>query len=76
MKTHYVAHGSVRGSCGHKHRSIATAQACCDRDQFDCRSLGGGHYSDRSVTPVENGHFRELTESEQEELYRIADRRA
>lgn len=76
MKPYYVAHGSIRGSCGHKHRSIATAQACCDRDQAACGSLGGGAYSDRSVAPVENGRFRELTIVEQEELYRITDRRA
>lgn len=73
MRSYYVAHGSVRGSCGHKHRTIAAAQACCEKDQRDCQSLGGGAYSDRSVTPVENGRFRDLTEAEQEELFRITD---
>lgn len=81
MSSYYIAHGSVRGSCGHKHRTIAAAQACCEKDQRDCQSLGGsGAYSDRSVTPVEERsltvktlQFRELTEAEQEELFRITD---
>lgn len=75
MSSYYIARGSVRGSCGHKHRTIAAAQTCCEKDQRDCRSLGGGAYSDRSVTPVDSGRFRDLTGSEQEELYRITDRR-
>tara|TARA_R100000656_G_scaffold104176_2_gene76316 strand:+ start:35042 stop:35512 length:471 start_codon:yes stop_codon:yes gene_type:complete len=45
----YSAEGSVRGNCGHNHRSIDTACACLLRDQRDCASLGGGTYSDRKV---------------------------
>jgi len=49
MADTYVAVGSVRGSCDHAHRSIATAVACADRDRTHCRNLGGGAYSDRGV---------------------------
>lgn len=65
---HYVAYGSVRGECAHEHRTIAAAQACCRKDQRDCGSLGGGAYSDRSVYAVEDGHRRDLTEREYDEL--------
>lgn len=68
MNTIYVAHGSVRGNCGHKHRSVVSAQACCERDDSLCRSLGGGAYSDRSVMAVEDGYRRPLTEEEAESL--------
>ena len=47
--TTYEATGSVRGSCGHKHRTIAGAEACRQRDADQCGSLGGGAYSDREV---------------------------
>ena len=37
--------GSVRGSCGHKHRTESGALRCLHADQRECRSQGG--YSDR-----------------------------
>lgn len=43
----YTAWGYVRGGCRHKHKSRATAEACAAKDRADCRSLGGGAYSDR-----------------------------
>jgi len=43
----YTTRGSVRGGCGHKHRTIETAVKCLRRDQADCRRAGG--YSDRCV---------------------------
>lgn len=43
----YTCRGSVRGSCGHAHRSAATALRCCQRDQAGCERQGG--YSDRVV---------------------------
>ena len=49
---HYETYGSVRGKCGHKHRSIRTATACLLRDRRGCESQGG--YSDRDVIAVEN----------------------
>ena len=48
-KTTYHAIGSVRGACGHAHRSIAAAVRCAHRDELACRRAGGGAYSDRVV---------------------------
>lgn len=45
--TTYTMTGSVRGNCGHKHRTISGAAACSVRDQRDCQSVGG--YSDRRI---------------------------
>lgn len=45
--TYYVTRGSVRGECGHHHRTISGALACLSRDQSGCHSQGG--YSDRDV---------------------------
>lgn len=63
----YEARGSVRGSCGHVHRTIAGAFACCERDARSCASLGGGAYSDRGVVrrdrkPLSAEESRELEE--------------
>ena len=70
--TTYTTRGSVRGCCGHNHRTIETAQKCLDRDQSGCASQGG--YSDRSVYAVEGGQRRELTEDEHDELHYLCDR--
>ena len=43
----YTTYGSVRGGCGHIHRSEATAERCLASDQRDCRA--GGGYSDRAI---------------------------
>lgn len=50
----YEAFGSVRGSCGHVHRTAEAAQACADRDRRACRALGGGANSDRAVRAIGN----------------------
>jgi len=47
MTVYYSAKGAVRGDCGHRHRTVIAAQECARQDQQDCRSLGGGAYSDR-----------------------------
>jgi len=47
--SHYASIGSVRGDCGHKHRSPRTAMSCTARDQRACRQLPGRCYSDRST---------------------------
>ena len=61
---HYTATGSVRGECGHRHRSVAAAVACARRDNAGCaRSVRGG-YSDRTVLAVEGGVQRPLDEGE------------
>jgi len=62
MSTHYTTRGSVRGCCGHKHRTIEAANRCQRDDQRGCASQGG--YSDRGIVPVEDGDERELTEAE------------
>ena len=43
----FTCRGPVRGSCGHRHRTLATALACLKSDQRGCGSVGG--YSDRDV---------------------------
>lgn len=68
--TRYKAHGSVRGSCGHNHRSITTANACAERDASRCESLGGGAYSDRRVVRCDG---RSLDDDERAELAQIGE---
>ena len=43
--TYFTSIGSVRGSCGHKHKSEDAAEACIAADQRACARQGG--YSDR-----------------------------
>lgn len=64
MNRFYTTTGSVRGCCGHKHRSIATAKRCIDKDQAGCATQGG--YSDRHVVRHDGS---ELSEDEQDELF-------
>jgi hypothetical protein len=65
---YYTTDGSVRGDCGHKHRTVEAARRCLDKDQRGCSSQGG--YSDRRVVAVDtDGQTRSLTESEYESLY-------
>lgn len=59
----YTTEGSVRGCCGHKHKSIRTAYACFVRDYEGCRSQGG--YSDRNVVQCDG---EPLTKDEGEEV--------
>lgn len=66
----YVAKGSVRGSCGHSHRSLRTATACAARDAKACASLGGGAYSDRIAVRADGVP---LSEDEIDELARLAE---
>lgn len=51
---HWTCKGDVRGDCGHKHRSYATAAACCIRDgRGVTRGHGSSAYSDRYVVFVD-----------------------
>ena len=43
----FIAYGSVRGECGHRHRSPEGAEQCAIDDDRACRVSGG--YSDRLV---------------------------
>lgn len=66
MARYYVAHGSVRGTCGHRHRTIAAATRCVAEDGRGCRGLGGGAYSDRGVRAVELAGVPESLSAEEE----------
>lgn len=59
----YTTTGSVRGSCGHSHKSLETAAKCLRRDREGCCSQGG--YSDRSVVRIDG---EPLTDDEQDEV--------
>lgn len=68
-QTRYTTRGDVRGSCGHRHGSIATAHACLERDARGCQRAGAGCYSDRRVVAVEGeGEERDLDDVEAGEL--------
>ena len=47
MTTVYTTIGSVRGCCGHRHKSREAAERCLAEDQRGCERQGG--YSDRVV---------------------------
>ena len=49
---YFTTAGSVRGGCGHKHRTLESAERCLCADARGCRKVGG--YSDRSVYAI--GH--------------------
>ena len=65
-KRAYTTYGSVRGSCGHKHRTIASAVVCLTKDRKVCRRYGG--YSDRRVGVHDSqdcyGHYEEIDSRE------------
>ena len=67
--TTYTTLGSVRGGCGHAHRTLATALRCRRRDDAACGSVGGGAYSDRRV--VHAADHSPLTDSERAEMEAI-----
>ncbi len=51
----YTTWGSVRGDCGHAHKTVKKAMACLQRDRNDCASLPGGNcYSDREIRAIES----------------------
>jgi len=56
----YTTYGSVRGCCGHRHRTIRAAVLCAANDQESCHDQGG--YSDREVVLVgDDGYlYRDL----------------
>lgn len=53
---HFTTWGTVRGSCGHAHRTLAQAQACVIRDERLCRRTGRD--TDRAIRFVAfRNHF-------------------
>lgn len=64
MTTYYTTSGSVRGDCGHHHRTLSGADRCLQRDMDGCASQGG--YSDRRIVAIDGeGCERELSAEEQ-----------
>ncbi len=63
---YYLTKGAKRGSCEHKHRTVAYAYHCLRHDIQACQKEGT--VSDRRIFAVENGQERELVEKEIYEL--------
>lgn len=53
MKQHYYLKGSVRGHCGHQHRTLSGLARCMRQDSNGCSRQGG--YSDRRPVAVVDG---------------------
>lgn len=68
----YTTRGSVRGGCGHRHKTIESALACAERDARACASLGGGAYSDRRVARTDG---TPLTDAEGDAIWKALDAR-
>jgi len=49
--TQYTTNGSIRGSCGHRHRTIKAAVRCLAAERRRCNRARG--YSDREVIRVD-----------------------
>jgi hypothetical protein len=65
----YRAWGPICGGCRHRHRTIATAQRCCDAHHRGVRrKYRGGAYSDRDPVRWDG---RPLDEVERRELSAI-----
>ena len=69
QKNYYYCDGSVRGACGHKHRTIVGAAKCCERDTKGCLKVGG--YSDRWLRKVKEGEKVNISEEENKEFYEL-----
>ncbi len=52
---YYHCKGSVRGDCGHHHRTLISADKCLKRDRKGCKKQGG--YSDRYVIYEPSGEI-------------------
>lgn len=71
----YTTEGSVRGWCGHRHRTAQAAVECIRRDQSGCASQGG--YSDREVMVMDpdcwGDGVRPMTDDEYDDYCRAID---
>lgn len=68
----YTTDGPVRGTCGHHHRTIATAYCCLQKDARGCARQGG--YTDRGVMQITpQGQVYPLDAEEREALAQLAD---
>ena len=53
----YIAIGSVRGWCGHYHRTALAAHKCAMKDNREVQRYNGNTaYSDRVVVTINNPH--------------------
>lgn len=67
----YTSRGSVRGGCGHKHKTIAGAVECQTRDAVQCARLPGGKsYSDRHVERTDG---TPLTDAECDAIWKACE---
>jgi hypothetical protein len=69
LEVYYIAKGSVRGECGHKHKTVEAAERCREKDVKSVlvnnpSTYPTRAYSDRRVIAVEYGEERQLTEEE------------
>ena len=77
--TAYTTTGSVRGACGHAHRTLWGAIKCQQADHRGCAKQGG--YSDRTirkVIPAAGGRHAEeldLTDAEREMIATLKENR-
>lgn len=67
----FTCKGSSRGGCGHTHRSLETAQQCCDRDQAAIRAAYPSTfptraYSDRVPVALDDEAMEKLDEMRRE----------
>ena len=58
----YTTSGSVRGGCGHSHRTISGALRCLNHDVASCHGLGGGAYSDRELVGQDGSVIPTITD--------------
>lgn len=75
---YYDTYGAVRGSCGHRHRTIAAAWACLARDRRGCERASGyddlhGGYSDRRVRVWSAPELGRYTLQDSEDDPRVLD---
>lgn len=68
MRISYISSGSVRGSCGHNHRTVEGAFNCVKRDRKDCFRQRG--YSDRWIKRSDG---LPLSENEMELINRLTE---
>ena len=70
MKTKYIVSGSVRGTIS-QHNTISGAYRSMRRDQKSCKRLGGGAYSDVSISRADGS---DLSEDESEEIGALSNK--
>lgn len=61
---YYFNFGSVRGGCGHKHRTLSGLQRCLNLELKQVRALGGGAYSDRQPYIMTDSFISEILPTE------------